>query len=276
MPDGTGLLEFMRQYPSRTFDVGIAEEHAVSMAGGLAKAGMIPVVALYSTFLQRSYDQILQDIAMLKLHVVLAIDRAGLVGEDGQTHHGTFDMGFLRHAPGMQILCPASCEELRRMLKWAVRECGGPVAVRYPRGSDGLYTAADWQPDSDVVVHADGTDCAIVTYGTLVNNVLEAAEILEKRGISAKVVRLGRIAPLDQQHLQKILGKTMPIYVVEEAQTAAAVHPVIAALFPGRVTGLDLGSEYVTQGNIKQLYQHYGLDGVSVAQKIMEVQRVEK
>ncbi len=276
MPDGTGLLEFMKQYPQRTFDVGIAEEHAVSMAGGLAKAGMFPVVALYSTFLQRSYDQILQDIAMLNLHVVLAIDRAGLVGEDGQTHHGTFDMGFLRHAPGMKILCPASCGELRRMLAWAVQKYDGPVAVRYPRGGDGLYADADWQPDNHVIVHKNGTDCAIVTYGTLVNNALEAAEILEQKGISAMVVRLGCIAPLEKRDMQEILGDCMPIYVVEEAQSASAIHPLISTMFPGRVTGMDLGSEFVTHGNTKQLYQHYGLDGVSVAQKIMEVQRVEK
>ena len=276
MPDGTGLLEFMKQYPRRTFDVGIAEEHAVSMAGGLAKAGMVPVVALYSTFLQRSYDQILQDIAMLKLHVVLAIDRAGLVGEDGQTHHGTFDMGFLRHAPGMQVLCPASCEELRQMLRWAVMECSGPVAVRYPRGGDGLYTACHWQSQEPVIVHRKGTDCAIVTYGSLVNNALAAAQILEKRGISAAVVRLGAIAPLDEEKLRAALGHKMPIFMVEEAQTAAAIHPVLSQLFPGRVTGIDLGSEFVTHGDTKTLYAHYGLDADSIANKIMEVQKVEK
>ncbi len=276
MPDGTGLLEFMKQYPSRTFDVGIAEEHAVSMAGGLAKAGMVPVVALYSTFLQRSYDQILQDIAMLKLHVVLAIDRAGLVGEDGQTHHGTFDMGFLRHAPGMQVLCPASCEELRQMLRWAVKEWDGPVAVRYPRGGDGLYTACDWRPEENIILHKKGTDCAIVTYGTLVNNALEAAKKLEKSGISAAVIRLCSIAQLEEGKLREVLGDSMPIFMAEEAQHAAAIHPVLATLFPGRVTGLDLGSEFVTHGDNKTLYKHYGLDADSIANKILEVQKVEK
>ena len=276
MPDGTGLLEFMKQYPKRTFDVGIAEEHAVSMAGGLAKSGMVPVVALYSTFLQRSYDQILQDIAMLKLHVVLAIDRAGLVGEDGQTHHGTFDMGFLRHAPGMQVLCPASCAELRQMLRWAVKDCNGPVAVRYPRGGDGIYTASHWQPGADMILHRSGTQCAIVTYGTLVNHGLEAAEMLEQRGVSAAVIRLGRIAPLDAEKLRALLGEDMPIFVAEEAQTAAALHPMLSALFPGRVTGIDLGGEFVTHGDTKTLYKHYGLDADSIANKILEVLQVEK
>ena len=163
MPGGTGLLDFQKKYPKRTFDVGIAEEHAVSMAGGLAKQGMVPVVALYSTFLQRSYDQILQDIAMLKLHVVLAIDRAGLVGEDGETHHGVFDSGFLRHAPGMTVLAPASCSELAEMLRWAVQCCDGPVAVRYPRGGDGAYTGSAWDSDSGVACHRTGKDGAILT-----------------------------------------------------------------------------------------------------------------
>ena len=136
MPGGTGLLEFKQKFPQRLFDVGIAEEHAVSMAGGLAKQGMIPVVAIYSTFLQRSFDQIMQDIALLKLHVVFAVDRAGLVGEDGATHHGVFDVGFLRQIPGMKILCPASMAEQKQMLTWAAEHFDGPVAVRYPRGGD--------------------------------------------------------------------------------------------------------------------------------------------
>ena len=130
MPSGTGLLNFKKTYPERTFDVGIAEEHAVSMAGGLAKQGMIPVTAIYSTFLQRSYDMILQDISMLHLHAILAVDRAGLVGEDGETHHGIFDVGYLRQAPGMTVLCPVSTAELEDMLEWAVKHHDGPVAIR--------------------------------------------------------------------------------------------------------------------------------------------------
>jgi 1-deoxy-D-xylulose-5-phosphate synthase len=130
MPGGTGLMDFKKEFPKRLFDVGIAEEHAVSMAGGLAKQGMIPVVAIYSTFLQRSFDQIMQDIALQQLHVVLAVDRAGMVGEDGPTHHGVFDVGFLRQVPGMKILAPASLLEQQKMLRWAVEEYHGPVAVR--------------------------------------------------------------------------------------------------------------------------------------------------
>ena len=143
---GTGLDAFAAHYPERCFDVGIAEGHAVSMAGGLAKQGMIPVVAIYSTFLQRAYDMLLQDVAMLGLHVVFAVDRAGLVGGDGETHHGVFDVNYLRSVPGMQVLCPASQAELDRMLRSAVLEMTGPVAVRYPRGCDGTFTGIAEQP----------------------------------------------------------------------------------------------------------------------------------
>lgn len=151
MPGGTGLLPFKEKFPKRLFDVGIAEEHAVSMAGGLAKQGMVPVAAIYSTFLQRSYDMILQDVSMLRLHVVLAVDRAGLVGEDGETHHGAFDVGFLRQAPDMKILSPASLAELREMLIWpwrarkvrwrSVTPEAGTGATRIPGGTAG---AAAW------------------------------------------------------------------------------------------------------------------------------------
>ena len=190
MPGGTGLLGFRNAYPDRLFDVGIAEEHAVSMAGGLAKQGAKPVVAIYSTFFQRSYDQIMQDIALLKLPVVLAVDRAGLVGEDGPTHHGVFDVGFLRQVPGMKILCPASHAELSEMLRWAVLKSDGPVAVRYPRGSEGAFRAKPWNPRSCAESWLHGSDAAIITYGSLINQAMEAAEQLREKGIHVTVIRL--------------------------------------------------------------------------------------
>ena len=199
MSAGTGLTAFAHRFPERTFDVGIAEEHAISMAGGLAKQGMIPVAAIYSTFLQRSYDQIMQDICLMHLHVVLAIDRAGLVGDDGPTHHGVFDVGFLRQMPGMLILAPASLTEQQKMLRWAIEEYDGPVAVRYPRGGQGSYTGSDWEPGKGLCCHRAGTDVALVTYGTLVNNVLDAAELLEHSGIHACVLRLPELRELVQR-----------------------------------------------------------------------------
>ena len=280
MPDGTGLLPFMKAFPDRTFDVGIAEEHAVSMAGGLAKQGMIPVVAIYSTFLQRSFDQILQDIAMLKLHVVLAVDRAGLVGEDGETHHGVFDTGFLRMAPGIRLLCPASRAELKDMLCWAVNEYDGPVAIRYPRGGDGEYTRSVWNPTRCVDTLRGGKDCAIVTYGTMVNQALKSGDILAQKGVEAAVISLKTLAPLPVGELMEALGGIRHVFVAEEAFSEAAVHDVLSCrireLDDGvRVYGMDLGSGYMTHGDMASLYKHYGLDGQSIADFIWEVRKIE-
>ncbi len=271
MPSGTGLLNFKKQYPQRFFDVGIAEEHATSMAGGLAKQGMVPILALYSTFLQRAYDQIIQDIAMLKLHVVLAVDRAGLVGEDGETHHGVFDVGFLRQVPGMRILCPASCTELKDMLRWAVKDYNGPVAVRYPRGGDGDFTASHWDPTATVVSHRHGKDAAIITYGNLVNNALAAADILAEQGINISVIRLTQLAPISFSGLESVLAGVNHVIVAEE--TCAGIHEAIAWELGKKhaISCIDLGNEFVTHGSIAQLHRQFGMDPASMARKVKEV-----
>ena len=271
MPGGTGLLQFKKVHSERLFDVGIAEEHAVSMAGGLAKQGMIPVVALYSTFLQRAYDQILQDVCMQNLHVVFAVDRAGLVGEDGETHHGVFDVGFLRQAPGMTVLAPSSCQELRTMLRWAVKEHDGPVAIRYPRGGDGCYTDDMWSVESPVIVERDGKDFAIITYGTMVNNCLSACEILQEQGISASVIRLTQLNPLPVAALNAALSEIKKAVVVEEVCHGSGICEALCTELNVSCTALDLGSEYVTHGKISALYQKHGLDPESIAKKIQEV-----
>lgn len=272
MPGGTGLLGFKQAYPERLFDVGIAEEHAVSMAGGLAKQGMVPVVALYSTFLQRSFDQIMQDIVMLKLHVVLAVDRAGLVGDDGETHHGVFDVGFLRQAPGMTLLAPASCKELSEMLRWAVQDCKGPVAVRYPRGGDRGYADSSWDPGNGVVTHRHGKDEAIVTYGTMVNNALEAAQLLAEEGMDVSVIRLTRLVPLPVDELEAALNGCKNVLIVEEAAAASSLHQEIAWKLPGHAfASINLGNEYVTHGKVSELYKLKGLDAQSIAKTLREV-----
>ena len=274
MPGGTGLLDFKRQYKNRLFDVGIAEEHAVSMAGGLAKQGMIPVVALYSTFLQRSYDQILQDVAMLNLHVVFAIDRSGLVGEDGETHHGVFDLGFLRQVPGMTVLCPASCRELQEMLTWAVEDGSGPIAIRYPRGGDredhGSYFCIDGKP---VVCHRTGKDAAIVVYGTLVQNALDAAELLSKRGIEVTVLRLLQVNPLPIDEILKYLPNNCPVVVAEEAGNGSGLREAISwELGHGtQVESINLGGSFATHGKMADLYRHYGLDAQGIAREVTRV-----
>ena len=275
MPGGTGLLEFKKQYPNRLFDVGIAEEHAVSMAGGLAKQGMKPVVAIYSTFLQRSYDMILQDVGMQKLNVIFAVDRAGLVGEDGETHHGIYDIGFLRQIPAMAVLCPASCAELQDMLKWAVTKQTGPIALRYPRGGDRGYSESAWGKCL-VPCHKSGKDVTFITYGTLLDNVLKAAEILEKQGISATVLRLLSVAPVPLAELTSKLSANAPVIVIEETAGGCGIKEELSwKLKDHKVFGIDLGHEYITHGAMDDLYRHYGLDAESIAKFAQEVVHLE-
>ena len=277
MPGGTGLLGLMKQYPERLFDVGIAEEHAVSMAGGLAKQGMVPVVALYSTFLQRAYDQIMQDVCLLNLHVVFSIDRAGLVGDDGPTHHGVFDVGFLRQMPGMLVLNPVSFAEQRDMLQWAVDEYNGPVAIRYPRGSEGLYTASDWQGlDSRIKCHRSGKDVTFITYGSMLQNVMDAAEVLSRQGIEATVLRLLNLSHIDADEIMAMMSANKQVIVVEEVCSGSGVREALAwellRIIPEcSISGLDLGSDFVTHGNVKKLYESCGLDVGSIVNHTKEV-----
>ena len=280
MPGGTGLLEFKKQYPTRMFDVGIAEEHAVSMAGGLAKQGMVPVVAVYSTFLQRAYDMILQDICMLGLHAVFAVDRAGLVGEDGETHHGVFDVGFLQQAPGMHVLCPASTQELTDMLKWAVNTARGPVAVRYPRGGDCGYSDSAWNAKENVFCHLKGTDAVIITYGTLVNNAIAAAEQLNEQGIYPTVLRLLSISPLPIRELSAVIDDGAIVVVVEEVCSGSGIAQTLCMelsdVKPGcRFCKINLGKDFVTHGSQDLLYRHCGLDANGIANYVQEVLKVE-
>lgn len=273
MPGGTGLLDFMKKYPDRLFDVGIAEEHAVSMAGGLAKQGMIPVVALYSTFLQRAYDQLMQDIAMLNLHAVFAIDRAGLVGDDGPTHHGVFDVGFLRQIPGMRILAPASFAEQEAMLRWAVKQYDGPVAIRYPRGGEGSYTDSHWQADSSIVNHRQGKDVTLITYGILINQVMEAADLLSQNGIEASVLRLTELSRWNREELIRHLGDHRTVVVVEEVCSGSGIREAICSQLGEnyRIKGIDLGPDFVPHGATGKLYKLCGLDSESIADFTREV-----
>jgi len=219
---------------------------------------------------------------MLKLPVVLAIDRAGLVGEDGETHHGIYDVGFLRHAPGMQILCPASMQECADMIRWAVKQTDGPVAVRYPRGGNKGYADSVWNGNirQTVCMHHSGIDFAIVTYGTMVNNALKAAQILQDSGIEAAVLRLTQIAPLDYDTLLTYIGDIKRVYVAEEVAGNCSIRESIACELQKRglkirVDGIDLGNQYIQHGAVDKLYDHYGLSGEKIAKAIMEVDRFE-
>jgi len=271
MVHGTGLAEFAEKYPKRCFDVGIAEGHAVSMAGGLAKQGVLPVVAIYSTFLQRAYDMILQDVSMQNLHVVFAVDRAGLVGNDGETHQGVFDISFLRSVPHMQILCPSNQAELAVMLRKAVLEMDGPVAVRYPRGGDGALT----EPAKSSVL-MEGTDLTMISYGTLINEVIEAAQILRKEGVCAEVLKLESIKPFDLDTIEVSVRKTKRLLVAEECLAIGCAGREIAALL--RTRGLlvptcycNVGNDFVPHGSVKELYRLVGIDAESIAKTAKEV-----
>lgn len=275
MPDGTGLTGFAREFPSRFFDVGIAEGHAVSMAAGMAKQRMIPVAAIYSTFLQRAYDMLIHDVAIQNLHVVFGVDRAGLSGEDGETHHGVFDIAYLSSVPGMKIYCPASFEELRAMLRYAVEKVRGPVAVRYPRGGEGEFRALCGIEGASVI--RPGTDVTIAAYGTMVNEAVEAARLLEEKGRSAQVVKLNSISPLDVDTVAACAKKTGRLVVAEECVDAGCVGRRLAAELALRgVAGLklalvNLGDRFVRQGTVPELRALCGIDGASIARRAAEV-----
>ena len=271
MQHGTGLDAFAAQFPERFFDVGIAEGHAVAMAAGMAKQGMVPVVAVYSTFLQRGFDMLLHDVGLLQLHVVFAVDRAGLVGEDGETHHGVFDVAYLRQVPGMQVFCPANQAELRQLLRRAVLELHGPVAVRYPRGGDGFLKSICFQP-----VIREGSDVTLVAYGTTINPVLEAAVALKQRGIHAEVLKLTQIQPLDLEPVLASVRKTGRLFVAEEVVNRGCIaDELFAALEASGVRAAvgkqNLGDRYIPHGTVDQLRKACGLDAAGLLSGIQEV-----
>ena len=267
MTEGTGLSEFASKYPERFFDVSIAEEHAAAMAAGIAAGGGKPVFAVYSTFLQRAYDMLIHDVAIEGHHVVFGVDRAGLVGQDGETHHGLFDVGFLSTVPKMTVFAPASFAELRDMMNKAVNDLTGPAAVRYPRGGEGVYK--DGGCDAVKLVK-DGADVTIVTYGITVNDALEAAEILEKKGISASVVKLGVIAPVNMDELLPFVSKTGKVIIVEEnAESGCVGKAILSALMEKGVFVkaqlLNTGKDFVTHGSVGVLRKLCGIDANSIA-----------
>lgn len=275
MKEGTGLVEFQKNWPERFFDVGIAEEHAAAMAGGMAAQGLIPVFAVYSTFLQRSYDMLIHDLSLMGLHAVLGVDRAGIVGKDGQTHQGAFDVAYLATVPGMTIYAPASFAELRTLLTRAVLEETGPVAVRYPRGGEGDYTADN--AGLPAVVLREGTDVTLVSYGICINDALDAAERLARAGVSAEVVKLNRLCPLDGDAVLSSAAKTGRLAVVEDVCQAGCIGERLLALCAGAGLALrgakcrNLGDGILENGAPADLKKKIGLDGEGTARAVMEM-----
>lgn len=274
MADGTGLTGFAKEFPNRFFDVAIAEGHGVSMAAGLASQGMLPVFAVYSTFLQRSYDMLIHDVALERLHVVLGVDRAGLVGADGETHHGCFDPLFLCTIPGFTVLCPSGFAELRSMLRQALFQLDGPVAVRYPRGGEGTFRADT--SDKPVARLREGGDVTLLGYGILVNHLLEAADLLEQDGIRVEVVKLNQISPLDHETICAYLGSRKILLVLEDSFGAGCVGQRVAAILaehgqaPKKLILKNLGKTFAPEGSVAELERSFGLDAAAVAAAVRE------
>ena len=274
MAEGTGLEAFSHYHKARFFDVGIAEGHAVSMAGGMAKQGLIPVFAVYSSFLQRGYDMLFHDVALQRLHVVLAVDRAGLVGPDGATHHGVADVAYLSQIPGMTVLAPASFQELSEMLEEAVLSVEGPVAVRYPRGGQGQYTDG-WNHRAALRLR-EGADVTLVSYGVLINEALAAAERLAAAGIRAEVLKLNQIAPLPAAEVAESVRKTGRLVAVEDCLAAGSVGQRLAAALegagvPARVRLLNTGDRFVPHGSVAQLRRMLDIDAQGIFETVCEV-----
>ena len=274
MQTGTGLNDFAGENPERFFDVGIAEGHAVSMCAGLAKQGMIPVFAVYSTFLQRSYDMLVHDVAIQGLHVIFCVDRAGLVGEDGETHHGLFDVAFLDSIPGMTVLAPASFAELESMLDYAVYSCTGPVAIRYPRGGQTAYQQKAAQGTSAVL--RQGTDVTLVSYGPLIGHVVSAAEQLGRLGISSQIIKLNTITPLDAEPVIQSVRNTGALVVVEACSSSCSVGQRLCAALAGsgvscKIQLLGNVDGFVPHGTVKQLEEMLQIDCDSIVRTVREV-----
>lgn len=273
MGEGTGLQEFSAAWPKRFFDVGIAEGHAVAMAAGMAKQGLKPVFAVYSSFLQRGFDMLIHDVALQRLHVVLAVDRAGLVGADGATHHGCQDVAYLTQIPGMTVFSPADFGELRTMLRAAVA-MDGPVAVRYPRGGESRNYPR-WQGEATQVLRR-GTDVTLVSYGVMTDELMTAGEILAEAGVSAEIVKLCRIAPLDPQAVLDSLRRTGRLLVLEDVVENGGVGQKLAAealaagIVPRAVVLKNLKDHFVYQGTVAQLRRSEGLDAAGVVKAVLE------
>ncbi|MBU8907738.1 1-deoxy-D-xylulose-5-phosphate synthase [Desertibacillus haloalkaliphilus] len=280
MPGGTKLDQFAQEFPDRMFDVGIAEQHATTMAGGLATQGLKPVFAVYSTFLQRGYDQVVHDICRQNLNVFFAIDRAGLVGADGETHQGVFDIAYLRHIPNMTILAPKDENELQHMVYTATQYDDGPIAVRYPRGN-GYGVKMDEElkeiPIGKWEVLQDGADVAILTFGTMIPVATEAAELLEKEGIFVKVINARSIKPLDEPMLTELAEQNTQVITLEEASVQGSFGSAVLEFFHDSgyhdmtVKRLGIPDRFIEHGSVPQLLEEIGLTTNHVVDHVTEM-----
>lgn len=280
MPDGTGLKQFSKEYPDRFFDTGITEQHAVALAGGMAHAGGKPVVAIYSTFIQRCYDQIFQEICLQNSNVLLAMDRGGLVGQDGSTHHGLFDIAFLRTLPRMTHMSPKDKEEFEAMIQFAI-DWEGPVALRYPRAAaitSNMPLCPIEHGKGELLV--DGDDVLIIGYGPIVLDCLDTIKILAKKKISAALINARFVKPLDGDLIQRCAaGKSLVITVEEHALAGGFGSAVVEHLsdnrgsnsqFRGKVVRIGVDDRLIEHGTRKELLARVGLNPQAIADRIMD------
>jgi 1-deoxy-D-xylulose-5-phosphate synthase len=279
MSNGTGLEGFGKVFPERFFDVGIAEQHGVTFAAGMAAEGAKPIVAIYSTFLQRAYDQILHDVCLPNLPVTFAIDRAGLVGDDGPTHHGAFDLSYLRSLPNMVVMSPKDEDELQHMLKTAI-DCPGPAAVRYPRGKgEGIRLSKDFRQleIGKAELLKDGRDAAIIALGHMVYPSLKAAEQLELEGIDVGVVNARFVKPLDKELILDRALKIGTLITVEENALQGGFGSAVLELLEEqnltqvRVKRIGLPDIFIEHGSQKALRDKYGLTARGIIDIVKEV-----
>ncbi len=277
MAKGTGLYKFSTEFPQRFFDVGIAEQHAVTSAAGMAISGMIPVVAVYSSFLQRAYDQIIHDVATQKLHVVFAIDRAGIVGEDGETHQGVFDMSFLNHIPNLTIMAPADYYELRQMVDFAINKQTGPIAIRYPRGrgKECLAQEIPLQMGKGAVLRK-GEKVCILAVGSMVDTAIQAAATLENNGVSTEVISTRFIKPIDEELIVDCSKRFEYIVTLEDnCKFGGFGSRVLEVLNKfGLKTNLNimgLPDKFISHGSRNELLKNLGLDFESIANNILQI-----
>ncbi|HZK88395.1 MAG TPA: 1-deoxy-D-xylulose-5-phosphate synthase [Anaerovoracaceae bacterium] len=263
MSDGTGLEKFNQNFPNRIFDVGIAEAHAVTFAAGLAQGGLKPVVAIYSTFLQRAYDQMLMDVCLQKLPVIFAIDRAGNVGPDGETHHGIFDLSYLEHMPNLTILAPKDGQELSEMLEYAI-SLNGPCAIRYPRGAA-----------SNVIIgSAQGSDVEIWAVGKMVSIGADACELLKKMNIDAGIINVKRIKPLDQAGILVSARRVKHIVTLEDNSVIGGFGQQLSSfllekgILDVKVMNIGWPDKFIEHGSIEELFEKYDLDASGIAERI--------
>lgn len=276
MSSGTSMSVMQAEMPDRVFDVGISEGHAVTFAGGLAKDGMLPFCAIYSSFLQRGYDQIIHDVAIQKLPVTICIDRAGIVGEDGVTHHGAFDLAYLRVIPNLTVAAPRDEHSLRNLMYTAAEGTHGPMAIRYPRGNGRL---TDWHNEPHVVEIGkgeklqEGSDAVILSIGTMAHQALKAAKILRSEGISAAVYDMIFIKPLDEELLREVADMNVPIVTVEDGVITGGLGSAVLEWLSGnesprQLHRIGIPDEFITQGTPDELHKMCGMEATDIAASV--------